>query len=184
MAAEDDLRLAWLAHREGRTGRRDALLTLAAAAAEPQGAAWVGSVRDHLVAARPGHLYAGFYHLDEALADRRVIAALAQLRLTFPPARVKGLLWRADAARGPYTGRAIPLAIALDDLLAASRTTSRTAAKLGSARMIAAAKPSPAPEVVVESRGPVLAFYLNVLVGIAALCAVVVAESSDEKRAA
>ena len=177
MAAEDDLRLAWLAHREGRAGRRDALLTLAAAAAEPQGAAWVGSVRDHLVAARPGHLFAGFYHLDEALADRRVIAALGRLRLTVPPARVKGLLKRADAARGPYTGRAIPVAIALDDLLATSPAAARGAAWLDSARPIAPPHPS-------ESAVPVLAFYLNVLVGIAALCAVVVAESSDEKRAA
>lgn len=188
MAAEDDLRLAWLAHREGRAGRRDALLTLAVADAEPRGVAWAGPVRDHLVATYPGHLFAGFYHLDEALADRRVIAALGRLRMTFPPARVRGLLRLADVARGPYAGRTIPVAIALDDLLAPSRTAARGAPKLGSARSVAAANratpPTPAPEPVAESTGPVLTFYLNVLVGIAALCAVVVAESIDEQRAA
>jgi hypothetical protein len=185
MSAEDDLRLAWLAHREGRAGRRDALLTLAAATAEGQGVGWVGAVRDFLVAAHPGHLFAGFYHLDEALADRRVVAALGRLRQSFPPARVRALLRRAEVARGPYTGRSISVAIALDELLAPSRAKPRGAAKLGATKVAAAPKRSaPPPVPVAEPAEPVLAFYLNVLLSVAVLCALVVGESRDDKRAA
>ena len=144
MSAEDDLRLAWLAHREGRAGRRDALLTLAAATAEGQGSAWVGAVRDYLVAAHPGHLFAGFYHVDEALADRRVVAGLGRLRQSFPPARVRSLLRRADVSRGPFTGRRFPVAIALDELLAPSRARPRGTPKLGATQVQARAAPMPA----------------------------------------
>jgi len=179
MSVNYDLRLAWQAHREGRAGRRDALLTLAVADASPRGEPWVGAVRDHLVASHPGHLFSRSHHLDEALADRRVLAALKQLRTSFPPARVRALVGRDAVARGPYTGRTVPDRPLLDDLLAASRARPRGPLKLGSADVA----PSP-PEPVPKPVEPIVAFYLNVLLGVAILCALVVREASDDKRAA
>lgn len=191
MPANDDLRLAWQAHREGKVGRRDALLTLAVADASPRGEPWVHAVRDHLVAAHPGHLFSGSHHLDEAIADRRVIAALKRLRQAFPPGRVRNLVRRSDVARGPYTGRVTSARILLDDLLAPSRGRPRGPLKLGSAAVAtkapipspAAAKPTadaPAPPQV----DPIVAFSLNVLLAVAMLCALVANETQGEKRAA
>lgn len=175
MSADDDLRLAWQAHREGRAGRRDALLTLAVASAEPEGAAWVGAVRDYLVAAHPGHLYSGFYALDEALGDRRVVKAIARLRLVFPEARVRRLLQSGAVLRGPYPGCKAPIALLLDDLLAPSRATPRGgAARLGDV--------TPAPRT--ETPESILSFYLNVLLGVAALCKLAMDDARDGKRAA
>lgn len=225
MSANDDLRLAWQAHREGRNGRRDALLTLAVADASPRGEPWVHAVRDQLVASQPGHIFSCSHHLDEALGDRRVIAALKKLRYAFSPARVRNLLQRDAVARGPYTKRSSSTRVLLDDLLAPSRSRPRGPLKLGataSKRGIAGVKlgsagvakkvtirvpvtsaqsestpssPMPQPgegagnEPTPENANTppadsVLAFYMNVLVAVAMLCALVVQEAQGEKRAA
>ncbi|MDB5353066.1 MAG: hypothetical protein JWN86_4313 [Planctomycetota bacterium] len=177
MSATDDLRLAWQAHRDGRPGRRDALLTLAVASAESDGEPWVGRVRDFLVASRPDHLFAGFYHLDEAMSDPRVAASLKRLREAFPPARVRWLVRGSAISRGPYTGRKVRIATLLDDLLAPPRCDRRLAStpvvpkgSLGSTS--------------VETSAPILAFYLEVLLATAMLCALVLNEMPDQKRAA
>ena len=126
MPAEDDLRLAWLAHREGLAGRRDALLTLAAATPEGQSSAWVGAVRDYLVAAHPGHLFAGFYHVDEVArrppGGGGLDAPAAEL-----PALPRPQPAEAGGRRaGPFTGRKFSVALALDEMLApAARSSAR-----------------------------------------------------------
>lgn len=183
MSASDELRLAWQAHREGRAGRRDALLTLAVASGYPQGAPWAGAVRDYLVAAHPGHLFSGSHHVDESLADRRVIAGLKKLREVFPTARVRSLVRRDDVLRGPYSGTRGAIRYLVDDLLAPSRGHSRGPLKLGAT---GATGPAAAPPVSAEpsTPDPIVAYYLNVLLAIAMLCATVVAESTDGKRAA
>ncbi len=181
MVADHDLRLAWIAHRSGNFSRRDVLLTLAVAAAEPEGAAWVVPVRDFLVNAHPGHLYDGFYHLDEALADRRVMAALKSLRTSFPESRVRSMLQREDVARGPYTGRKSPAVLLLDDMLAApEKAKTRRLGKLGAASIGVDLPEIPAT----EPPGSILAFYLNVLLGVATLCSLVLEGACDDKRAA
>src|SRR5690348_7864251 len=96
MSAFDDLRLAWLAEREGRHGRRDALLTLAVASAGPAEAGWAEPIRLRLIAARPDHPFSAFATREAALADPAVAGGLRQLRMLYPPGRVRRLLARAD----------------------------------------------------------------------------------------
>lgn len=183
MSANDDLRLAWQAHRDGRIAMRDALLTLAVARGEPEGAPWVMPVRDFLVSSRRDHYFSRFAYLDEALADRRVVAALARLRESFPPARIRSLVLRSEALRGPYTGRRVPVTVLLEDLLDPTRPRRRESIRLepssGPDQIAAIAEATtPAPDE------PILRFYLQVLLGVATLCAVVLDDRLDEQRAA
>lgn len=181
MSADLDLRLAWVAHRSGNLSRRDALLTLAVASAEPNGADWVHPVRDFLVKAHPGHLYDGFYQLDEALADRRVIAALKRLRMSFPETRVRNLVQRSNVTRGPFSARQTHVRVLLEEILAPpKRTPRRPSGRLGTATV----ESTPLEIPTNEPPGSILAFYLNVLLGVAALCAMVLEDSQDDKRAA
>ena len=196
MTADDALRLAWASHREGREARRDALLTLAVAAGVPSGAPWVGRVRDFLVSRRRDHLFATFVALDEALSDPRVIAALGRLRLSFPPQRVSWLVRRDAAGRGPYSGRSARVETLLNDLLAKPRITRRRErVRLGlagssSSTSIPAGALAPLGPVTTreaglpDASGPLLAFYLTVLLGVAGLCALVLDEMRDDKKAA
>ena len=202
MSAEDDLRLAWIAHRDGREGRRDALLTLAAAAAveESPEEAWPTRVRDFLVGRRRDHLFATFVELDEAIGDRRVANSIGRLRLSFPADRVAWLVRRDASARGPFTGRSTRVATLLDEMLAPprlprTRETVRLGPSPGSSSDFASI-PIPvgalAPLGAVTPReaglpdhaGPILAFYLTTLLGVAGLCALVLDGMRDDKRAA
>ncbi len=164
MAAEDVLRLAWQADRDGRPGMRDALLTLAVAESGPDGAVAAERCRRKLVAGRPDHWFAPFPTLGQALANARVARALDRLRATFPEARVRRLLMRGDVRRGPYRGRP-SLSLILDDLL------------------------GPGPGAVQEPPLPddhaeLFRFYLNVLLAIAFLLASVVSPSAKDTKAA
>ena len=192
MAAEDDLRLAWIAHREGKSARRDALLTLAVASAGMGGADWVDRVRAFLVATRRDHLFSRPGPLDEALSDSRVIAAIVRLRQSFPPDRVTRLVGRDAVARGPFPGRPGTLAAMLDDLLAPARVPRvREVVRLG----LAGSRPIPAGALgplgpatpksagLPESTEPVLSFYLTVLLGVAALCAMVLDDRRNDRAA-
>src|SRR5580704_1710960 len=100
MSAEVALRLAWQSHREGRIGRRDALLTLAVVEGSES---WIEPIRAFLVASRPDHLFASFPTRELALKDRRVQEALKRLRMSFPLARIRSLVARSEVARGPFT---------------------------------------------------------------------------------
>jgi hypothetical protein len=102
MLAEDELRLAWHAHREGHVGRRDALLTLAVADAGPDDEVWAERFRRWLIHRRPDHCFAAFPTRRHALADPGVLAVLRRVRRTHPPIRVRHLLLRGEAQRGPY----------------------------------------------------------------------------------
>jgi hypothetical protein len=184
MSATDDLRLAWLAHCQGQATRRDALLTLAVAAGEPEGAAWVGAVRDFLVKEHPGHLFDGFYQLDEALADRRVIAGLNRLRLSFPPARVSYLVRRSEVVRSPYTRRRTSVGLLLDDLLGPLKRSKTQASEKPTTNRQFSEGAEPLNVSDADAANSIHVFYLNVLLGVAALCAVVLQESQDDKRAA
>ncbi|HWE39133.1 MAG TPA: hypothetical protein VG406_21470, partial [Isosphaeraceae bacterium] len=142
MAAVDDLRLAWYEDRDGHAGRRDTLLTLAVAACDPAETPWAARCRDRLVSARPDHFLAPFATIDDALADPGVMAALVRLRAKYPPARVRMLLLRAAAARGPFTGRVEPLSIVLDDLLGTTGRPRLGLAAAGPRRPLGAARPT------------------------------------------
>lgn len=116
MLAEEEVRLALRAHRDGRVGMRDSLLTLAVADAGAEGAAWAERCRRWLVSRRSDHLFARFPTLGEALADPRVLGSLERVRHTFPPVRVRHLLLRADALSGPYSGIRRPISDVLDSI--------------------------------------------------------------------
>jgi hypothetical protein len=116
MAVDDDLRLAWYYHSDGRFRRRDALVALALVGGLEKGADWVERGRSRLIARRPTHVFAAFPSVRHALADSEVRLALRRLRQTYPPARVRWLLRRAAAPRSPYTGRVVSFSIILDDL--------------------------------------------------------------------
>lgn len=122
MAAEDVLRLAWYADRDGRRGRRDALVTLALAEGRSEDAGWVERARQWLLAVRPDHVFATFASLDRALADKHVAEAMSGLKHAYPPARVRTLLLRAAARRGRFNGRPASLSIILDDLFRPHRS--------------------------------------------------------------
>jgi hypothetical protein len=117
MSAERFIRLAWQAEQDGRSGMRDALLTLAAIENGPEDAVSAERCRRHLVARRTDHWFASFSTCGQALGDSRVAAAIERLRATFPLVRVEMLLLRGNAQRGPYKGRQQPLSLVLDDLL-------------------------------------------------------------------
>ena len=116
MSAEDSLRLAWEADRQGRRKLRDSLLTLAVVESGPEDS-WAERARARLVADRPGHYLADFPGVRRALADPRVAEARDRLRAKYPEARIQGLLVVARAARGPYTGRQESLEIVLEELI-------------------------------------------------------------------
>jgi hypothetical protein len=165
MAAEDVLRLAWQADRDGRPGMRDALLTLAVAESGPDDAVAAERCRRKLIAGRPDHWFAPFPTLGQALADDRVARALDRLRTTFPEARVRWLLMRGDVRRGPYR-RHPPLSRVLDDLL-------------GPGPGVSSVPPRSDPD-----HADLIHFYLNVLLAIAVLLAAVVSPAATDTKAA
>lgn len=194
MSTNDDLVLAWLAHRDGLPARRDALLTLAVASAGINGQEWVERVRKFLVNSRPGHLYSGFGPVDEALSDPRVVSSIVRLRYSYPPARVRWLVQQNAVARGPYRKQSPSVAAMVDDLLAPVRTPKfRPAVRLGTASknrsvpvgILAPVGPAtPRDAGLPETSGPLLAFYISVLLGVAALCTMVLESQRDDRRAA
>jgi hypothetical protein len=115
MDAGDLIRLAWEAEHDGRSRLRDALLTLAIAESSP-GDAWVERCRARLIAERPDHYFGHFATITQALEDPRVVEARGRLRDKYPASRVKSLLLRARAGRGPYLGRVESLAAMIADL--------------------------------------------------------------------
>ncbi len=115
--AIDQLRLAREALRAGRNGRREALLTLAAASANRARLPWANDCRETLLRIRPDHLFAHFPTLDAALADPRVAHRLMRINATFPPSRVRRLLLAVDTLTGPFTGRTVAIESLLYDLL-------------------------------------------------------------------
>lgn len=189
MAAEDDLRLAWHAAREGRLGRRDALLTLAVADAEP-GMPWVERCRDFLVARIPGHLFSKHRAVGKALADPHVASALARLRATFPAERVLSLLMREAVRRGPWTGRAPAVDTLIDDILDVENTGDKSWSRSRKSRETSAVPftlrgAGPLPSAVDDgSPESAAAFYLAVLLSIAILLAGLAAPTGNEAKAA
>jgi hypothetical protein len=116
MAAENLLRLAWQAERDGRPGLRDRLVTLAIVASGPDDAAWADRCRRRLIARRPDHWLAAFPISGRDQSHPRVAEALGLLRTTYPPGRVRRLLFRAEVRRGPFTGRRVAFSRILTDL--------------------------------------------------------------------
>jgi hypothetical protein len=115
MEAEDALRLAWEADHDGRPRLRDALMTLAVADSQP-GDAWVDRCRARLIADRPDHFLSRFPTVGSALEDSRVVEARERLRAKYPPPKIRWLLLRAAASRGPFLGRVESLEALVDDL--------------------------------------------------------------------
>lgn len=191
MAVEDLLRLAWQADRDGRAGRRDALLTLAAAEAPPD-APWLVRCRRRIVRGRPDHPFAAFTTVADAMAEPRIRGGIARLREQYPPGRVVALLRRDAVRRGPWTGREPSLSVVLSDLFPATEARPSLGRVAGIApRGVAAQAASkldrsrdnrPAPAAA--SGGSTARFYLEVLTGIALLLSQVLDESGRGTRAA
>lgn len=180
MTAEDDLRLAWQAARDGRPGMRDVLLTLAVAAPDAAGAPWAERCRLHLVRERPGHPFVKHATLTEALANCAVIDKIRELRELFPHRRVQRLLQRADVLRGTYTGRKSSLGLLVEEMLGPYPTVRKRS------------RPRPASEPLVlpaadreeESERSLVTFYLTVLIAIAMLLACTLEASDRGSKAA
>jgi hypothetical protein len=171
MAAEDALRLAWLADRAGHATRRDALVTLAVAAGAAEGAPWVERARAWLIVRRPDHFFGAFPSLAQALADPRVLKALSRLHYSFPDGRVRWLLRRSASGRGPYTARRESLAIIMDDLF---RAPSRR-------RPVQA---DPIPQLDEATRVQLTRSYVTVLLAMAVLLDNVLDPPADRKSRA
>lgn len=172
MAAEEYLRLAWFADREGRQGMRDALLTLAVAESGPDDAVLAERCRRRLVAGRPDHWFASFPTLGEALNHPRVVEALGEIRKVYPNVRVRHVLLRHEATRGPYTQRPRPLSRIVDDLVGSERRRRRSQ----TAPLVPFPKDS-------ASAAEVATFYLTVLVAIAVFMELALNPAAEEKAA-
>ena len=196
---EDLLRLAWLANADGRSGMRDALLTLLVAESGADDAVLAARCRRLLIAHRPDHYFASTTTLGQALGHPKVVAALGTLRRMYPPVRVQHLLLRGESARGPYQPYPLPLARILEDL-----SPDRGAVLVGRARRrpSEAARSLPFPSVdssrlglaasgskSVRQGGPdpdgtIAVFYVSVLLALAILLENVLKPSSQDTKAA
>jgi hypothetical protein len=177
---EDLLRLAWQADGDGRAGLRDALMTLAVADSGGENLALAERCRRVLVARQPDHWFASSDSLGHALSRPKVVASLAKLRTIFPPARVRHLLLRGDAGRGPYKGRTPALSEFLDELAPRPirRTLRRDAASSKAQPTDSTRTDLPAPD------GSVVVLYLSVLLAMAVLLSVVLEPASYDSKAA
>jgi hypothetical protein len=113
---EELLQLAWQSDVEGRPGTRDALLTLAVAEGGVDDIVLAEQCRRVLVARRPGHFFATPAPLSQSLDRPQVVDTIDKLRNMFPPVRVRHMLMRGAAQRGPFTGGAIAPTLLLLDL--------------------------------------------------------------------
>lgn len=172
MSVEDDLRLAWQADRDGRAGRRDALLTLAAAGAQPD-APWLAPCRARLIRSRPNHLFSRFESVAEARAHPKVAYALEKLRALYPAGKVANLVKRDEVCRGLSNGRRVPMSIILDDLLGSVRRRRRVS-RLGQTRSLAPRPPKVPALAETHAR---VRFSLSVLWTLAILLEMVRRES-------
>jgi hypothetical protein len=177
MAADEVLRLAWFADRDGRAGRRDALVTLALTVGAAENAAWTERARAWLIARRPDHVFAAFPTIEAALANEQVAEALMRLGRIYPPGRVRWLLQRAAVRQGPYTGRRESLAIVLDDLF-------RSRKQAGDHSGRGAASDGSTPPLSDETRAELTTFYLTVLLAIAVLLDSVLRRPGQGNKAA
>jgi hypothetical protein len=129
MAADDLLRLAWAADRDGSRKRREALLTLAVVESSPQDD-WAEKVRQHLLADRPDHFLRVFPTVEAARTDPRALEMANRLRVKYPPVRVRSLLLRSQVVRGTYTGRAESIDAFVEDLVGTSQVDQVSSAPL------------------------------------------------------
>lgn len=182
-SAEDALRLAWRADRDGRAGMRDALLTLALAESGPDDAVAAERCRKFLVAGRPHHWLASFPTLGQALAHPRVAGEIRLFRAMYPPVRVRHLLRRSDVLLGPYTGRRVPRARILDDLFG-PRTPRQAPAGDSPPSALPFATGSAGTVERPDDPEDLSVFYLTVLLAIAILLATVPAPAAQGTRAA
>jgi hypothetical protein len=182
---EDLLRLAWQANADGRPGMRDALLTLVVAESGPDEAVMAERCRRLLIAHRPDHCFAASTTLGQALSRPRAAGALTTLRRMYPPVRVRHLLLRGAAARGPFALHELPLSRVLEDLLldrsiapaAASARDRRRESETGRALPFPAAAGAPARRSIdlpgldleIPTDDRVAVFYVSVLLALAVL---------------
>jgi hypothetical protein len=201
VTADDFLRLAWHARRDGRKALHEAMLTLAVAEGGA-GEGWPDRCRARLLAERPKHFLGTHPTLERTLANPQVAEAIRKLRGQYPEGRVGWLLFRAECEAGPYTGEPAPIAAIIEALAGAPaeaevrrdpaepargpRARSRARVRVGAApggplRMVAAGLDGPAVDVspADETGEETTAFYLAVLLSIAMLLAVVERDRAD-----
>jgi hypothetical protein len=185
---EDLLRLAWQAAANGHPNTRNALLTLAVAESGTDDAVLGERCRRVLVAIRPGHWFDTPAPLTQMLDRPRVASGLADLRAMFPPVRVRHLLLRCAAQRGPCAGRPPSVNQLLRDLTPSAARPSPTLPRPVPAEP-AFALPFPAaspadPASPASADPAVVALYLSVLLAMAALLQSVIAPASRDSKAA
>ena len=167
---EDLVRLAWQSEVEGKPGTRDALLTLAVAESGVDEFVLAEKARRVLVARRPDHWFAGPVPMSQWMGNPQVVSVLTKLRAMFPPVRVRHMLMRGDAQRGPYSGRVESPAILLLDLVP-SPTPPRPHIKPKASKASVKAVPERS-----KSQDDVVAFYWSVLLAMAVVMTTVIDE--------
>jgi hypothetical protein len=187
-SVEDLVRLASWADNEGRSGTRDALLTLAVAEGIADEPALAERCRLLLSTRTPDHWFGTSDRQSEALKTPRVAEALSKLRAMFPPVRVQHLLLRADAERGPYTGQAVSLARLFKKLtmIPPPSVPNTPLPPLARRDLRTRSLPFPVPIEVkpVDPDGKIVALYWSVLVAMAALLNTVLEPAARDTRAA
>jgi len=172
---EDLVRLAWQSEVEGKPGTRDALLTLAVAESGVEDLVLAEKARRVLVMRRPDHWFASPVPMSQWMDNPEVINVLGKLRTMFPRVRVRHLLMRGDAQRGPYSGRvASPSQLLLD--LVPAPTPPKPHIK-------AIAPVAKLPEASATPQEEMLAFYWSILLAMAVTMKIALDSASVDEKA-
>ena len=177
---EDLVRLAWQSEIEGKPGTRDALLTLAVAEGDVDELVLAEKARRVLVLRRPDHWFASPAPMSQWMDNPQVVTTLSKLRAMFPPVRVRHMLMRGAAQRGPFSGRvASPSRLLLD--LVPSTTPPAPHIKLKTPKHVITPVVK-AAESPVRSQEYLVAFYWSVLMAMAVLLNALMEPGTQDRR--
>ena len=168
------IRLAWQSEVEGKPGTRDALLTLAVAVGGVDELVLAEKARRVLVSNRPDHWFASPVPMSQWMDNPQVVSTISKLRTMFPPVRVRHMLMRGDAQRGPFSGRvASPSTLLLDLVPGPTPPRPHIKPKASKATVSPTAK---RPEMPTQSQQDLVALYWSVLLAMAVLMKCVIEE--------
>ena len=173
------IRLAWQSEVEGKPGTRDALLTLAVAEGGVDELVLAEKARRVLVSNRPDHWFASPVPMSQWMDNPQVVSTLSKLRTMFPPVRVRHMLMRGDAQRGPFSGRVdSPSTLLLDLVPGPTPPRPHIKPKASKATVSPTAK---RPEMSAQSsQQDLVALYWSVLLAMAVLMKCVMEPDSSK----